>query len=285
MSKTVNGRPAAPLDSTAAIATDGAGDLSRKWSRHTLLKRVRTPHSPRLWFEIVLIAVSYFLYSLVRNEVPEQRGTALRHAHAVWSFERHVGLGLEHAVNHGLNSVTWLIVGMNYYYATLHFVLTIGVLVWLYVAHPGRYGPARLALFTTTWLALLGYWLYPLAPPRLLTGAGFIDTVELHGTWGSMSDGGLSHVSNQYAAMPSMHIGWSLWCGITVASLAKPLWARILGALYPVLTLTVIVATGNHFWLDAVGGALCLAVGYTVAYLVYGRWVYRLPRLPRPAAA
>jgi len=279
----MNGRCAAPPDSTAPIATEGATGLTRKAPRHTLLRRVRTPRRPRLWFEILLIGVSYWLYSQIRNEVPEQRVTALGHAHSVWSFERHLGLGLEHAVNHGVNSVTWLIVGMNYYYATLHFVITIGVLVWLYVAHPGRYGAARLVLFTTTWLALVGFWLYPLAPPRLMTGLGFIDTVKVHGTWGSLSDGSLSDVSNQYAAMPSMHIGWSLWCGITVVSLAKPLWVRILGTLYPVLTLTVIVATGNHFWLDAVGGAVCLALGYAVVYLVYGRWVYRLPRLPEPA--
>jgi hypothetical protein len=113
-----------------------------------------------------------------------------------------------------------------------------------------------------------------------MAGAGFIDTVQVHDTWGSLSDGNLSEVSNQYAAMPSMHIGWSLWCGITVVTLAKPLWVRILGALYPVLTLVVIIATGNHFWMDAVGGAVCLSIGYSVVYLVYGRWVYRFPRVP-----
>ncbi|MDX6355870.1 MAG: hypothetical protein QOF98_2773, partial [Streptomyces sp.] len=106
-----------------------------------------------------------------------------------------------------------------------------------------------------------------------------------HGTWGSLSQGSLSDVSNQYAAMPSMHIGWSLWCGITIVTLAKPLWVRILGALYPVLTLTVIIATGNHFWMDAVGGAVCLSIGYSVVYLVYGRWVYRFPRVPEPVTA
>ncbi|WP_443070897.1 phosphatase PAP2 family protein [Streptomyces sp. NBC_01476] len=251
--------------------------------RNALLTRIRRPRSPRVWFEVLLIGFSYWLYSQIRNAVPEQRGVALRHADSVWSFEQRIGLGVEHAVNHAVNSVTWLIVGMNYYYATLHFVITIAVLVWLYLRHPGRFGPARSVLFLTTWLALVGFWLYPLAPPRLLPGAGFIDTVRVHDTWGSMSQGGLSEVSNQYAAMPSMHIGWSLWCGITVATLARPLWVRILAVLYPVVTLVVIVSTGNHFWMDAVGGAVCLAVGYAVVYLVYGRWVYRLPRYPEPA--
>lgn len=276
-----DGRPAGassgPAGATRASGPDAVPEpplVSR------LIIRLRTPRNPRLWFEILLIGVSYWLYSLVRNAVPEQRAVALRHADWVWSLEHHLGLAVEHSVNHAVNSVTWLIVGMNYYYATLHFIITIGVLVWLYVRHPARYGPARLVLFVTTWLALVGFWAFPLAPPRLMPGKGFIDTVLVHHTWGSFSQGSLSHVSNQYAAMPSMHIGWSLWCGITIVTLAKPLWARVLGALYPLFTLTVIIATGNHFWLDAVGGALCLAVGYAVVAWLYGRWVYRLPALP-----
>ena len=67
---------------------------------------------------------------------------------------------------------------MNYYYATLHFIVTIGVLVWLYRRHPGRYAATRLVLFATTGVALLGYYLYPLAPPRLMNGGSFIDTVH-----------------------------------------------------------------------------------------------------------
>ncbi|WP_328913081.1 MULTISPECIES: phosphatase PAP2 family protein [unclassified Streptomyces] len=285
--KTMNGRKTAPRDSSGPTGTVRAGGTTRTATvRQKLVERARTPRAPRLWFEILLIGVSYWLYSQIRNAVPEEKQVALRHARWIWSFEHHLGLAVEHSVNHALNSVTWLIVGMNYYYATLHFIITISVLVWLYLFHPGRYGPARLVLFTTTWLALVGFWAFPLAPPRLLAGAGFIDTVQVHHTWGSMSQGSLAHVSNQYAAMPSMHIGWSLWCGITIATLAKPLWVRVLGALYPVFTLVVIIATGNHFWMDAVGGAVCLGLGYSVAYALYGHWVYRLPRYPqktRPA--
>ncbi|MBM9505377.1 phosphatase PAP2 family protein [Actinacidiphila acididurans] len=286
--KTMNGRSAAASRSARTAGTDagsgteGATGVTRTEEKSTLLARLRTPRNPRLWFEILLIGASYWLYSLVRNAVPEQQSTALKHAKSVWSFEGHLGLDVERSVNHAMNSVDWLIVGMNYYYATLHFIITIGVLVWLYLRHPGRYGPARLVLFVTTWLALVGFYAYPLAPPRLMTNGHFIDTVKVHNTWGSMSQGSLSHVSNQFAAMPSMHIGWSLWCGITLVTLARPLWAKILGGLYPVATLLVIVSTGNHFWMDAAGGALCLAVGYTVAYLLYGRWVYRLPRAAEP---
>ncbi|MGQ4516125.1 phosphatase PAP2 family protein [Streptomyces sp. DW26H14] len=264
-----------PTTGASAVRAGDSTSTVRGW-----LRRRRLPRKPRIWFEILLIAVGYWIYSKIRNAVPEQRTQALRNARWVWSTEHHLGIAVEQSVNHAVNSVTWVIVPMNYYYATLHFIITIGVLVWLFWAHPGRYAAARTVLGVTTVVALLGYYLYPLAPPRLLSGT-FIDTVAVHHTWGSVSSGNLKSVSNQYAAMPSMHIGWSLWCGLTIFALAKAPWARILGMCYPVFTLSVIVATANHFWLDAIGGILCLAFGYAVTYAWYGTMPYRLPRLAR----
>lgn len=272
--KTLEGRTAG-APPTEAGGAPGAG---RPRADRFRLRRPRAPRRPRLWFEVLLIAVSYWTYSLVRNAVPEQRAAALRNADWIWQAEQSLHIAVEHTVNRAVNSVTWLIVGMNYYYATLHFVLTIGVLVWLYRWHPGRYAAARLTLFATTGVALLGYYLYPLAPPRLMEDLGFVDTVVVHHTWGSMASGNLADVSNQYAAMPSMHIGWSTWCGVIIASLARPVWVRVLGTLYPVATLVVIVSTANHFWLDAVGGLLCLALGFTLSRAWFGALPHRLPR-------
>ncbi|MET9557024.1 phosphatase PAP2 family protein [Streptomyces sp. NPDC006645] len=271
--KIPEGTTATPTPPSGATA-DGSGPVSRTGR----LRRMRSPRRPRIWFEILLIAVSYWIYSLVRNAVPEQKAEALRNADWIWHAERTLGLNFEEAVNHAVNSVTWLVVAMNYYYATLHFIVTIAVLVWLYRRHPGRYAASRLILFATTAVALLGYYLYPLAPPRLMPGGHFIDTVQVHETWGSMASGNFKAVSNQYAAMPSMHIGWSLWCGLTIFALAKAPWAKILGLLYPTATLIVIVATANHFWLDAVGGMVCLAFGFAVSYAWYGALPHQLPR-------
>ncbi|MGV9313498.1 phosphatase PAP2 family protein [Streptomyces sp. NPDC003691] len=271
--KTLEGRTATP----SPMAEEPAGPARSRFAR---FKELRSPRRPRIWFEILLIAVSYWTYSLIRNAVPEQKTQALKNADWILGFERAIGLDFEHAVNHAANSVTWLIVTMNYYYATLHFVVTIGVLVWLYRWHPGRYAAARLVLFATTAVALVGYYLYPLAPPRLMEGHNFIDTVLVHETWGSMASGDLKNMSNQYAAMPSMHIGWSLWCGLIIFAVAKAPWAKILGLLYPVATLVVIVATANHFWLDAVGGVLCLGFGFLLSYLWYQALPHRLPKVP-----
>ncbi|MFJ1758292.1 phosphatase PAP2 family protein [Kitasatospora sp. NPDC088134] len=266
-----------------ARAPGGATRVARSRSaalRGRVREQRRTPRRPLLVFELALIGLSYWLYSLVRNAVPEQAVVAQKHARWVWDFEHTLGIAVERSINHGVDSVTWLIVGMNYYYATLHFIVTIGVLVWLYRSHPGRYAAARTVLFVTTGIALVGFYCFPLAPPRLMTDGGFIDTVTAHHTWGSMASGAGAQVSNQFAAMPSMHIGWSTWCGLTIFFLARRPWVRALGLAYPVVTLGVIVSTANHFWLDAVGGLICLAVGFLAARLLYHTWTYRLPREP-----
>ncbi|MFJ7222397.1 phosphatase PAP2 family protein [Streptomyces sp. NPDC098090] len=280
------GRPEAtpsPVVDEAAPAANPKRNTGRRNRGPARLRSLRCPRRPRIWFEILLVAASYWVYSLVRNAVPEQRTAALRNADWIWSAERYLGIAVEQTVNHAVNGVTWLIVSMNYYYATLHFVVTVCVLVWLFRCHPGRYAAARLALFATTGVALLGYYLYPLAPPRLMSGGHFIDTVLVHHTWGSMASGNFKNMSNQYAAMPSMHIGWSLWCGLTVFALASAPWARLLALLYPTLTLVVIVSTANHFWLDALGGMTCLAFGYAVSYAWYGSLPHHLTkRVPLP---
>jgi hypothetical protein len=242
----------------------------------------RSPGRPRLWFELLLIGFSYWIYSLVRNAVPEMEDRAQDHARGVWHFEQSLHIAAERSINHAFDSVGWLITGMNYYYATLHFILTIAVLVWLFRSHPGRYAAARLSLFVTTGIALFGFYFFPLAPPRLMTGGDFIDTVAKHHTWGSMASGDMAHVSNQFAAMPSMHIGWSLWCGLTVAFLARRTWLRVLGLIYPLATLVVIVGTANHYFVDALAGALCTGLGFVASRAAYGGWAFSLPR--RPAA-
>ena len=283
-----SGTTAAAVRPAGSVSPDGAtraavkrSPMARGWRRcwHPLRGHFQSPGRPRLWFELLLIAVSYWIYSLVRNAVPEMEGRAESNAHAIWHLEQHLGIAYEQSINHAFDSVTWLITGMDYYYATLHFIMTIGVLVWLFRSHPGRYAAARLSLFVTTAIALFGYYFYPLAPPRLMTGADFTDTVAKHHTWGSMASGNLAQVSNQFAAMPSMHIGWSLWCGLTIAFLAKRNWVKLLGLAYPLATLLVIVATANHFFVDALAGAMCTIIGLVASRLCYGRWAYAFPRV------
>ncbi|TQF05707.1 phosphatase PAP2 family protein [Kitasatospora acidiphila] len=265
----------------AANGTGGSTAVSSADSlRHRIARARRRPKRPRLWFEIALMGITYWLYNIVRNAIPQQDAIAQRHATWVWHTEQDFGISIERWVNHTLDKVGWLITGMNYYYATLHFIVTLAVLIWLYRSHPGRYAAARLVLAVTTIIALVGFYLFPLAPPRLMNGGGFVDTVITHHTWGSLASGAAASVTNKYAAMPSMHIGWSMWCGLSIFFLAERTWVRALGLAYPAATLVVIIATANHFWMDAVGGAACLAVGFLVARLVYHRWAFQFPQIP-----
>lgn len=252
--------------------------LAKRPALARLLARVRTPRRPVLLLEVAIIAATYVVYSSIRNAVPENAGRAIARAWDLLQFEQTVHIDIELWFNHTVNSVTWLVVGMNYFYATMHFIVTIGVLVWLYRWHPGRYRPMRTALMATTALALFGYFFYALAPPRLLPGTNFIDTVAVHNTWGSMASGDLQSLSNQFAAMPSMHAGWSLWCGLAIFVFARHRVVKVMGLLYPVATLAVIVGTANHFVLDAVAGWLTLALGFGIQSAVHGQRALTAPK-------
>ncbi|WP_329531995.1 phosphatase PAP2 family protein [Streptomyces sp. NBC_01450] len=265
----------------ASPATSGHPPRPRGRIGPLLPARLRPLDRPRLWMELACSGLLYWAYTLTRNAVPAHRTAALHRAHAIWHAEQVLHVDIELTVNHAADRVGWLIVGMNYYYATLHFIVTIGVLVWLYVRHPGHYRAVRTALYTATLLALAGFAFLATAPPRFLAGRGFIDTVVVHHTWGSWASGDVASLSNQYAAMPSVHIIWSAWSGLTLAFLARHTWVRVLGLCYPLATFTVILATANHFVTDAAAGAATLALGFLIQRLLTGRPAY--PALRRNA--
>ncbi len=255
-----------------------AADMAAASARSTDRASVR--RARRFWiYEITVILVGYWFYSLIRNSVTAAESDAIRHAHDVVSLERSLGLYHEKIVNHFVAAHDWLAYICNYYYATLHFVVTIGVGIWLYRRHQLHARQLRTAWYLTNIVALFGFAFFPLAPPRLLPGGGYTDTVVAFHTWGSWGDQSVSAHSNLYAAMPSMHIGWSLWVAISVVFLARRTWVRVLGACYPLLTLFVIIGTGNHYWVDAIGGILACFGGFALA-----RLITRRPALPTAAS-
>jgi hypothetical protein len=225
---------------------------------------------PRLWQELPLIGVGYYLYREARNLVPNQPGIAHRHGRSVQWLQDRLHLNFELSVNHLVDRHEWLAQVMDYYYATLHFIVTIAVLVWLFVARKRAYRGMRTALFATTLIGLVGFFLYPLAPPRLLPQYGYVDTLAKYHTWGSLADPNVAEHTNQFAAMPSLHIGWAVWCAVGVFYCAKPWWLRALAVVYPIGTLMVIVGTANHFIIDAVGGLVVVAAGFGVQWLMSG---------------
>ncbi|MEO6700379.1 MAG: phosphatase PAP2 family protein [Jatrophihabitantaceae bacterium] len=259
------------MPTTATAAANSTARSGRR--RFTGLFPDRWLHhrQPRWWQEVAIIGFCYWLYSEVRNLVPQQESIAMRHGRSIQHLQDALHLNFERSLNSYVANHEALAQVMDYYYATLHFVVTIGCLIWLFRAHPRIYRGARTVLFATSLLALAGFYLYPLAPPRLLPQYGYIDTLLKFHTWGSLADPKVAEHSNQFAAMPSLHIGWALWCGVSIFLCARRPWVRLLGMLYPVWTLLVIVGTANHFIIDAVAGLVVFLAGVAVQFLISGR--------------
>lgn len=241
----------------------------------------------RWWREVLYVLAFYVVYSAIRNRFgsaavsPE---TAFEHARAVIGLERGLGLYFEESVQawfvvHNSSDLTYAFTGAagflhfwNVFYGTFHFVVTGVVLIWVFRSFPSDYPKWRNVLAFTTGLALVGFSLYPLMPPRLLADCGpygacasqygFVDSLkDVGGLW-SFDSGTMQKVSNQYAAMPSLHFAWATWSLLVIYPRARSRLVRALAVIYPLLTLWAIVVTANHYWIDAVGGALILALGY-----------------------
>lgn len=230
---------------------------------------------PNLLFELLLIRVTYYAYAQIRlaaagGSNSAGRVTAEEHGEEIHSIERALGIDIEHWANHAVVQVDWLRGFFDFYYESFHFGVPLAILAVLYWRRPVDYRWARTAIGFATVFALIGFWLYPLAPPRLMPGLGFIDTVHGPQDFTQPDYGTLTELTNQYAAMPSLHFGWSLWCGLVVLILAPRWWMKALGLLHPLFTVTAIVVTGNHWVLDAVGGAAVVGAGFAVTYLFQG---------------
>ncbi|MFC3576616.1 bifunctional glycosyltransferase 87/phosphatase PAP2 family protein [Streptomyces yaanensis] len=260
----------------APVPTQAAPPVPTRRQRVPLLpflRRILT--RPNLLLELLLLRVTYAAYQQVRlaatgGSNAAGRVTAEQHGEQILAIERFLHLDIEHWVNHAVVQVGRLRDFFDFYYESFHFVIPLTVLGLLYWRRPVDYRWARSALGFATLLALVGFWLYPLAPPRLMPELGMIDTVHGVQDFSKPDYGALTALTNQYAAMPSLHFGWSLWCGVVIAIVASKWWMKTLGLLHPLFTVSAIVATGNHWVLDAVGGGIVVGAGFGLAYVFQG---------------
>jgi hypothetical protein len=235
--------------------------------------------------EVISIALGYGLYSFARLLAPSSDATA--HAYRLLDLERAFGLFHELAFNAFLVQHHWLIEFASYYYATAHFVITPLVLMWLFRQHSWAYAILRSGLVLATLVALVVYATWPLAPPRFVV-SGAVDTVfQSPVIWAR--EGAASFV-NEFAAMPSLHVAWAVWCSVAVITVMKTRWRHLAWA-YPLTTTWVVVATANHYLLDAVAGLVVAVVPLWLCGLrprdVFGRRWHPVvhPPLPEPVAA
>jgi hypothetical protein len=233
-----------------------------------MVARLRTLQArvlPHGWVDvvrqIVLFGTAYLGYSLVRGLVSSDTTTAFRHALDMIQAERTLHMFVEPSVQAWASSSHLLMDFSSWLYVNAQTSITLAALVYLYVRHNGSFYFVRNMFAIAMLIALIGYAVFPTAPPRFLPEWGFIDSVsDLTGVHVSHASASMDTLFNPYAAVPSMHVAFALMIGWPLASLSRTRIASILWRLYPLLIAFVIIATANHFLLDAVLGAITAGV-------------------------
>jgi PAP2 superfamily len=184
-------------------------------------------------------------------------GGALARGRWIWHLERELHLPSEAAVQRLFLPHPVIVQAFNLYYDVLHFPVLIGCLIWLFVWHRDVYIRRRTTLAVFTGACLL-IQLVPVAPPRMLPGAGLVDTAVLYHQSVYQTTAGFN--PDQLGAMPSVHVGWAILVAIMVISATRSRW-RWLALLYPAATTLAVVVTANHYWMDGiVAGLILMAV-------------------------
>jgi membrane-associated phospholipid phosphatase len=227
---------------------------------------------------VLTAAIFYAAYTVIRDAYASEGGAREAQRNAVWIIraERDLHIYVEQQMQHAVLGWHLFLEFWNTWYGLVHFVAVIGVLVFLYRRKPERYPLWRNTFALMNLIALLGFSFFPLMPPRLMPASyHFVDTLVRYGSPWDFSSGPAAQASDQFAAMPSMHTGWSTWCALALLPLIKPWWGKVVIFAYPAATIYGIVVTGNHWLLDAVGGLVALGVAYIVARPLTARWAAR----------
>jgi membrane-associated phospholipid phosphatase len=240
--------------------------MSIKTTAELVLKKLR----PSWWKggirEITLFLVVYTAYSLTQDALPDRQLLAFHNTYNVIDFETRLKIFRELSIQSWFLRSDFLIQLVNALYTLLFFPVLISFGIWAYKYHREHYMIARNAIFISAVIAFPCFAFYPVAPPRLLSNLGFVDTLA---TYMNIKTSSMpTHMVNQYAAMPSLHMAWSLLVGIAIIRIAKTWWLKAVGVLLPLLMFITIVATANHFILDAVVGAAVAGLSYALALLI-----------------
>jgi len=208
------------------------------------------------------------MYDAITNLAPLRLHLALGNAWGVLHLEQSLHIDPELGLDRWLSAHHTLALIVSDYYDNAHFVVTLALLGWLWWRRADIYRPLRSSLVLVNVIGFIVFWLYPVAPPRMLTAYGFTDVVASSHAFGSWHTGALASQANQLAAMPSLHIAWAAWCTLALWRLSERRWVRLAAVAYPLLTTLAVLATANHFLLDVLAGllTLALAVGLAAAW-------------------
>ncbi len=226
--------------------------------------------------QVALFAAAYLAYRLVRGLVEGDGNAAFAHARDVISLELTLHIFVEPSIQAWASGSRALMDFLSWLYVNAQTTVTVGALVYLYLRHNRSFYFVRNMFAIAMFIALIGYVVYPTAPPRFMPEWGFIDSVSgitgVHLETAHGGGGATTALTNVYAAVPSMHVCFALMISWPLARLARRRIAKVVWFLYPFLMAFVIIATANHFIFDAILGALTAGLAaYGASWLARAR--------------
>jgi PAP2 superfamily len=278
--------------STAATATPAAPPKRLGLIRRAQIAGGGRPVRRLHWyFELLLAVIGYAIYAEARDlhgeDAKAYKGIATRHGQDLFNFEKSIHIDWEKGLQHALLPYKGFLQVVGGFYGSAHFVVTIGVLIWMLFKRPQFYRFWRSALFLLTMTAVAIFALFPAMPPRLLKDSSghtiTVDTLDKVGGLWSYNHGVIERISDGYAPMPSLHLGWSTWVALSLwFTLPAKSWGRkIIICLYPLAVYFTVIATGTHFVIDGVAGMVL--TGSVVTLFAFIVVAYRKKRLQRTA--
>ena len=211
---------------------------------------------------LIMLAL-YAVYDVSRAVVVGREATAMANGLFFLNLEKAMHIYVEPWVQSHISSIPGAMGFMVWAYGALHLPLIMGAMVWVFTQRRSQWKLIRNWFLGINFLAVLMYFLLPTAPPRMIFTSGIVDMSYMYGKRPAILENGF--LANPFAAMPSLHFAYALFIALVVFMLARQRWLRWGGFLYPALVLVVIVATGNHFIVDALGSVLVVATAWALA--------------------
>jgi diacylglycerol O-acyltransferase / wax synthase len=225
-----------------------------------------------VWQQLVLGLVVFGYYLWANHFHSHDRKVAAdRHGRWIYDLEHRLHIDPEVRLNAWLSHHHGLAIAANYEYAFMYILSALATLGFLLWRHPEVWRRARTSFIITTVVGVTCFWLFPTTPPRMLPGNHFVDTVRTLHTWGSWGSP-MVHGANELAAMPSLHMAWALWVSVALAWAGVPRWMRSLTMAHVLITLYVILATANHYLLDALAAVVLVIAADRIALWLHPYW-------------
>lgn len=216
--------------------------------------------------EAGIIGLAAYIYFFVRGLIHAREAEAMDNAHWLVSQEKWLGIFHEHALQEKILGHQWLVDIFNSIYIYGHWPVVVGTLTWLFLKHREHFAMFRTAMVASGLMGFFFFFLFPMAPPRFLADYGFVDTVTLHSEAYRVLQP--PSLTNQFAAMPSLHVGWNLLMGIAIVTFASGRFWKVFGAIMPLAMYVATILTANHYFLDGIVGSALALTGLAIAWRI-----------------